>query len=188
MSADSLAMDPSELDLGPEAPRFLPTLTKGATWLGITGLTAAAVALFGMALSVILGIGTVVVGAIALVCVALAAVLVAALLLVAAGLCVVTAGVALTIGVAGGVVAVLLALLGPTARSVGSLFERLGSLRGRRTRLLQTSESSSPSSASTRARSCQASRRSTRSINSSRSCSGKLARSAASFVMRSVRR
>lgn len=143
MSADSLAHHAPELERGLEAPGILPALTKGAKWLGITGLTAAAVALFGMALSVILGIGTVVVGAIALVCVALAAVLVAALLVVAAALCVVAAGVAVTVGVVGGVVAVLLAILGPTARSIGSLFERFGALRGRRVRLLQPSESSS---------------------------------------------
>ena len=143
MSSDSLAMDASELDLEPGARGLRPALTRGAKWLGITGLTVAAVALFGMALSVILGIGTVVVGAIALVCVALAAVLIAALLVIAAALCVVAAGVAVTVGVAGGAVAILLALLGSTGRSVGSLFERFGALRGRRMPLLQPSESNS---------------------------------------------
>lgn len=144
MTADSLAMDASDLylDLDGEVPSFLATLTNGAKWLGITGLTVTAATLFGMALAVILGVGTVVVAAIALGCVAVGAVLLVAALLLAAGLCVIGAGIALTLGVAGGATAALLGLLRWTGRGIGALFERYGYLRGTRMRMLQPSKSS----------------------------------------------
>ncbi len=144
MTAESPAMDASDLDLDVEAPPLLVNLTNGAKWLGITGLTVTAATLFGMALAVILGIGTVVVAAVALCCVAVGAALLVALLIVAAALCMLGAGLALAVGVAAGAIAMLLALLRWTGRGVGALLERFGNLRGAQMRLVQASESTPP--------------------------------------------
>lgn len=133
MNADlTLEHELSLEDLDPTAglQRAAKTAGRIAGW----SLTATAAALFGVGLSVVMGIGSLVVAALAVVCVVACGVVLAALLLVLAAACVVAAGAALATSALTMVGALGLWLASLTQRGlrhVGSSAERLGRMRGR---------------------------------------------------------
>ena len=143
MSAYAMAAGDAGLDLGDTPRGVLERAAKGLGWLGMTGLTVTAATVFGMALAVVGAVGTVVVAVIALACVAIGAALVAAALVVLAALCVVGGALALAVGVGAAALAALFKIGDWTARGVGGVFERFGTLRSQRNLLLQSSKSSS---------------------------------------------
>lgn len=133
MNADlTLGEDLSLEDLDPTEglARAARTATRIAGW----SLTATAAALFAVGLSVVMGVGSLVVAALAVICVVACGVVLAALLLVLAAVCVVGAGAALAAsGVAlVGALGLWLASLGQRGvRHLGASAERLGRMRGK---------------------------------------------------------
>ena len=115
---------------------------KRLGWLGITGLTVTAGALFAMGVAVVAAAGTIVVTAVALVCLVVGAALLAATLLVVAAGLVAGAALALTLGVAAVCLAGVFTVGSWMGRALRSLFERFGALRARQAALLQPSRSS----------------------------------------------
>ena len=143
MSATTYAAGEPSFDLELPDKGALASLASSLGWVGMSGLTVTAVALFGMALAVVGAIGTVVVAAIALVCVLVGAAVLAAALLVIAGLLVAGGALALAIGVAAGTLAALFGVGAWAGKAIGMIFARFGELRSRRSLYLQPSKSSS---------------------------------------------
>ena len=137
MSAPTMTFDEPGLGLELPSRGALTTAAKKLGWLGITGLTVTAAALFGMAVAVVAALGTVVVAAVALVCVVVGAAALAALLIVVAAGLVIAGALALALGVVAGTLAAGLAVSGWVGRGVRAIFERFGVLRGRRFALVQ---------------------------------------------------
>lgn len=124
MSAPTGTLNEAATELDADDRSLFERLAKSLGWVAMTGLTVTAATLFGMALSVVAAVGTVVVAAIAVVCLAVVAAIVAVALVIFGALLLLGGAGALTVGVAATVFALLTALLGAVGRGFRALTHR----------------------------------------------------------------
>jgi hypothetical protein len=120
------------IDLTPPSTDRLASAAKTAGWVGLSAFTVTAATLFGMALSVVFAIGTLVVGAFALALVVAGAVVLSAALLVLAAVLIVAAVVALAVASVACTLGALFKLGSWTLGGTRTMFLRFATLRGRR--------------------------------------------------------